>query len=126
MRMRIGKKKSHPRLSQQIEQLVCVQCLGSTNKQNEREERKKKNSGMKTKLNAQESNTYKVIVNSVKLYEKCLPLRRVFILTVISLRLMLIISIVAIHIIPTAGIFGRTAFVVAIVIGTIADATGIS
>lgn len=58
----------------------------------------------------------------VKLCEKSLPLRRIFVLAmaVICLRLMLIISIVAVHIIPATGVCGRTAFV-AVVIGA-ADA----
>lgn len=63
----------------------------------------------------------------VKLCEKCLPLRRIFVLAltmaVICLRVMLIISIVAAHIIPAAGVCGRTAFVA--VVAAAADA-GIS
>lgn len=60
----------------------------------------------------------------VKLCEKCLPLWCVFVLAVARLRLMLIISIVAIHIIPAAGV-RWTAFV-AIVIGATAAVAGIS
>lgn len=60
----------------------------------------------------------------VKLCERCLPLWRVFVLAVACLRLMLIISIVAIHIIPAAGV-RWTAFV-AVVIGAAAAVAGIS